>query len=258
MGFILNPYRYATGGGGGSWTPASLGSTLKGWYDADQQVESDGGSVSTFVDRSGSGFNFTGAETNKPLLRYNYVNGKKALDVDAGRSMSASSSLLNGASAATMMCVVKCYADPTSDPDNRAPVGAFTTAASNTCHFYTDGNIYENFGSTTRRNVNPTPTWAAWRIYGVTSATNDWNMWYDGTAIITSGTNTVNTGSTTRRLFDEDPGTSGNFKGQFAELVLCDTALSTLNRQKLEGYYAHKYGLTANLPVGHPYIASPP
>lgn len=255
MGFILNPYRYASGVA--AWSPASLGSTLKGWYDADQQTEGDGNPITTLVDRSGNGFDFTKLSTNGPVLRHNYVNSKKAMDIDAGRGMSGSSSLLNGASAATMMIVVKGFADPTTSPDDEGPIQAFTTAASNKCHFFTDGNIYENFGSTTRRNVNPSTSWAAWRIYGVTSATNDWNMWYDGTAIITSGTNTVNTGSTTRRLFDADAA-AGNFKGQCAEIVFCDTALSTLNRQKLEGYYAHKYGLTANLPVGHPYISSPP
>ena len=34
--------------------------------------------------------------------------------------------------------------------------------------------------------------------------------------------------------------------------------LSTGNRQKLEGYLAHKSGLTANLPADHPYKTTPP
>lgn len=35
-------------------------------------------------------------------------------------------------------------------------------------------------------------------------------------------------------------------------------ALSTVDRQKLEGYLAHKWGLLGSLPVGHPYKVSPP
>lgn len=38
-----------------------------------------------------------------------------------------------------------------------------------------------------------------------------------------------------------------------AALIVSNTALSAGDRQKLEGWAAHKYGLTANLPSGHPY-----
>jgi hypothetical protein len=38
-----------------------------------------------------------------------------------------------------------------------------------------------------------------------------------------------------------------------SEIVCCPVNLSTNDRQKLEGYLAHKWGLTANLPSDHPY-----
>jgi hypothetical protein len=41
--------------------------------------------------------------------------------------------------------------------------------------------------------------------------------------------------------------------GYCAELIDLGATPSTTNRQKLEGYLAHKWGLTANLPAGHPY-----
>jgi hypothetical protein len=43
------------------------------------------------------------------------------------------------------------------------------------------------------------------------------------------------------------------FYGTYAELILVSDVLSTLNRQKIEGYLAHKWGLEANLPSDHPY-----
>lgn len=43
-----------------------------------------------------------------------------------------------------------------------------------------------------------------------------------------------------------------------SEVVSCNTKLSTIDRQKLEGYLAHKWGLTANLPSDHPYKSTPP
>jgi hypothetical protein len=47
--------------------------------------------------------------------------------------------------------------------------------------------------------------------------------------------------------------TSGFFNGDIGELVALPTAASLDTRQKLEGYLAHKWGLTANLPNDHPY-----
>ena len=41
--------------------------------------------------------------------------------------------------------------------------------------------------------------------------------------------------------------------GQLAEVTIFSATLSTSDRQKMEGYYAWKYALTANLPAGHPY-----
>jgi len=41
--------------------------------------------------------------------------------------------------------------------------------------------------------------------------------------------------------------------GIIAEVIISPLAWSSLERQKIEGYLAHKWGLTANLPSDHPY-----
>lgn len=46
--------------------------------------------------------------------------------------------------------------------------------------------------------------------------------------------------------------------GDFAEVIYCSAALSESDRQKVEGYLAWKWGLEANLPVGHPYELAAP
>ena len=45
------------------------------------------------------------------------------------------------------------------------------------------------------------------------------------------------------------------YDGMDAEIIL-STSLTDCDRQKLEGYLAHKWGLTANLPSNHPYLTS--
>jgi hypothetical protein len=41
-------------------------------------------------------------------------------------------------------------------------------------------------------------------------------------------------------------------------VIAVGETLSTADRQKLEGYLAHKWGLKANLPVDHPFKSTPP
>jgi hypothetical protein len=53
-------------------------------------------------------------------------------------------------------------------------------------------------------------------------------------------------------------GLSGSLRGRIGEIVYIDSNLSTLNREKLEGYLAHKWGLTGSLPGGHPYKTTAP
>lgn len=60
-----------------------------------------------------------------------------------------------------------------------------------------------------------------------------------------------------------DSGTGTNasqqfFTGYIAEFIAIQSTLSLINRQKLEGYLAHKWGLTANLPSDHPFKINKP
>ena len=51
---------------------------------------------------------------------------------------------------------------------------------------------------------------------------------------------------------------AGAFDGEIAEILAYQGALSDGDRQKVEGYLAHKYNLDGNLPQGHPYKTTPP
>ena len=58
---------------------------------------------------------------------------------------------------------------------------------------YSNGLIYENFGTTARKNaITPGVTMTAWHIYTVRSASAAYDMRQNGgTTIFTTGTNTV-------------------------------------------------------------------
>ncbi len=49
-----------------------------------------------------------------------------------------------------------------------------------------------------------------------------------------------------------------HWNGNFGEAIICNADLSTSDRQKIEGYLAHKWSLLGNLPADHPYKLSAP
>lgn len=53
-------------------------------------------------------------------------------------------------------------------------------------------------------------------------------------------------------------GLRGSFFGNICEIIVYNIALSSAQRQTIEGYLAQKWGLTANLPGAHPFKSSFP
>jgi hypothetical protein len=52
---------------------------------------------------------------------------------------------------------------------------------------------------------------------------------------------------------------SSGFSGTLSEFMVINAApLSNANRERLEGYMAHKWGASGNLPGGHTYELHPP
>lgn len=61
--------------------------------------------------------------------------------------------------------------------------------------------------------------------------------------------------------YDSANGTVGFqqfWPGYICEFIVTQNTASADTRQRIEGYLAHKWGLTANLPAGHPYKTVPP
>ena len=79
----------------------------------------------------------------------------------------------------------------------------------------------------------------AWQV-----AAGDYALYVNGESKATS------TDSVAPAAFDK---IGGNFSGILAEVVAYDSVLNPGVREKVEGYLAHKWGLTGGLPSGHTY-----
>lgn len=72
----------------------------------------------------------------------------------------------------------------------------------------------------------------------------------------TRGTSTIDTFRLGARF--KSAAEASYFSGTIGEFIVTNGVLSNLQRQKLEGYSAHKWGVNGNLPVAHPYSTTPP
>jgi hypothetical protein len=85
-------------------------------------------------------------------------------------------------------------------------------------------------------------------------------MWRDGNDGVASTVNSASFADSKAMSIGraQSFGEIGWMQGRIAEIVLVGSAVDVSTRQKIEGYLAHKWGLTSNLPSDHPYKTNPP
>lgn len=238
------------------WLPSDLGANLLLWLKGDDLSGSDGSNIAAWNDASGNARNFTQAtEADKPNLEVAELNGLNVVRFTRSNTEFLTGASLSGvATAGSLFQVVKAVTDPGGGGDGGpSHFGSHTT----TNHYtFTDGSIYNGDMSTARKTVgNPTPNTTAWNISGVTSASADWKYYLNGTQIFTTATNTV--GFSTSPELGRTNGVTV-WDGFMAEVVLVSGVISQANREKVEGYLAHKWGITSVLDAAHPYKSSAP
>ena len=239
------------------WTPRSLGGPLVGWYDAASAPGANGESIDRWTDLSGRGNDATQSGAARPTIAENTLDTRKTITFNGTSQYFALPNIFAGHSAGSCYYVIKCTNDPNAD-NLKTGLHHFGTDFLNSSHFtWTDGDIYEAFGTSARKSpVDPTPALTSWRIYHVCSASNDWAMYLDGVSILSTGTNTV--GFEAAPTLGRSLTTTIFFDGRIAEAIYTAQKESTADRERVEGYLAHKYGLQANLPATHPYRTSRP
>jgi hypothetical protein len=227
-----------------TWNPTFIETAL--WLDAADAstVTLNGSTVSQWNDKSGNGRHLAQATaTDQPAYISSGLNGKNVIRLDAGDSLS--NEVVNlpvGSSARTMYAVYT--------PRLRAGVNDILAQgvllqqgrwfrlefrSSPPGDPYFAGYIQDLTDSTA-----PTLTT---KIGGITYDGTTGTLYRDGSQIAQS-TLALNTDG--NRLFIR-------MIGDIAEAVFVSQSLTVTERQKLEGYLAHKWGLTANLPADHPY-----
>ena len=261
----------------GLWSPAEITTAL--WLDAADAstITESGGAVSQWNDKSGSNRHAVQSTlTNKPTSYSASLNSLNVIRYDATDDFM---SLQNtgGLTTATSFYVfavrrssVASAADTVTSRPLLAGVGAsYSIGADSTVIFSGETTVFiqgpdvtpvfPRVGADSANYARQANTAELYDVF-TTSASNSFGARVNGAPIQSYLTN-----QSTGRF---DPGGVGSLAGfniggagagsngaivDFAELIVLTTQPSLETILKLEGYRAHKWGLTANLPNNHPY-----
>jgi hypothetical protein len=273
---LMDPAFLGGLGGGILWTPAQISTAL--WLDAADAstITLNGSTVSQWNDKSGRGNHVSNATAslqptylttewnNRPTLSFTQL-GEHFLFNSAMTSFSANNdytlaSAFEFIQANQSWDMIMGWRQTPNSPVFGTPVLGGMNMDSQIGIHYTDAadvrikvNVTSRLGkkiATVSRSGGTNGNGGAVTVTStgfsqVTYSTDETQTW---SSTITSG---FQVGGRTQG------GTSFGNK-YISEIVGCNTKLSTADRQKLEGYLAHKWGLTAFLPSNHPFKVSPP
>jgi hypothetical protein len=217
--------------------------------------------VTAWRDKSGNGNNATA--TGSPALTQNAINGVQAISTAIGTYFLGPISM-SGPS-------LTCFAIATTNvtlPNNRTPRAdqrLVSLANGANRDFDSTGGVIPLFNwdqtsmigafNNNLGNVNSntivtgTPFMAVSRFDGTTAS-----LWFNGAPGSFPSSPSTNSFTITKYGIGNQANPTIEFwSGFFGEIILFNTALTTSQRQQVEGYLAAKWGLGMNLPTTHPY-----
>ena len=218
---------------------------------------SNGATVSTWVDKSGNGYNATVAPSR---IAGTYSTSFRAVNF----ATSTTGYITNYSASPTNETMFVVFNNPSSSSYNFILIGGVQGARS-----LGAGNAAGSYG-TSVGNLNTQVAWLASTAAGTYTA---------GTTVLTtsqftSSTNTISLNGGTAASGGAPGFTAGRvtylgvdatdasfyYVGYAMEILFYNSALTTTQRQQIEGYLARKWGISisATLPSPHPFKSFPP
>jgi hypothetical protein len=268
--------------GGALWTPLNMASVPQIYLDAqDSAVTNVSGACSEIsnLGAMGSNGNFSQSTAgNRPSIVASALNGKTILSFDGADdrmqgASTAQKALFRNVTAAWVYAVVKKRTTDASDTTR--VIASASDGTSVATRFIADvgfggtGGANKPFLGAKRLDAGANATLLSpdaisgtfyMVMHEVNYATRAGRIYTNG-ALATENTSLIDTAGSTSDADSQQPLVIGSFPSQasgfadadLAAIVISNTTPSAADIDRLFGWAAHKYGLTSNLPAGHPY-----
>ena len=242
------------------WLDASDSSTLFDATTGGSAVAADG-AVARWEDKSGNRLHVAQpTANNRPLRRTSQFNGRDALEFDGSNDSFAfsSSTLLVAGSIASnhtysMFAVANADAVGTNNANSWTNDAIWGEGGSLASLFLRSNNTvgaYNYDGSDD--NATASYTAGALAMFGSELSGGSIRIRVNGGSETATASGT-NTGMQAFNLGRQGNTDTTTFDGRIAEIIFFRQALNAGQRQVIEGYLAHKWGLVNDLPATHPY-----
>jgi len=253
---------------GNPWLPSDLAS-IETWYKADAIPAGDrsGGLVNRWISSAGS-FPLTASGAARPQFIENGAAGKPVVRFDGVNDglLRGSSSLLRNPNGGAIF-VVRRHASPPTTTRAIAYLSTGTRASPPRLALISnqigraEASARRLDGEATSLATAPSPSSTAFQLMaGVADySVGNLTQWIDGSVAGTVSMTTGSTSNTNAIGFSLGRGVSvgSYFAGDLAEVLLVRGTLTTCDRQRIEGYLAHRWGIATSLPANHPFRTVP-
>ncbi len=247
-----HPFKSAAPLRGELWTPAQLSGGTALWLDASDTstFTTSGGVVLQWRDRSGNNRHANQALTSAMPARVDAaLGGRPALVFDGTNDVLVISSY-SVPQPYEMWAAFSLPVDPVAEADLWGSVNPVVVTRPR----WQDGGstrlVYAGGNLTAPRLTVGSHVWGA----GFNGASSFDRL--NGTLAATGNAGTWSLGGGTRIGMGQN--TSIYLRATVGELLIVPASLSVADRERLEGYLAHKWGMAANLPANHPFKSAPP
>lgn len=268
---LLNPPRTTPQIGSRLWQPSQI-SGFQLWLDAADTttLTLSGTSVTAWRDKSGTGLNVSqGTTALQPTYNATFLNGFPSIRFTAVSGSSyqelttGTTNLFNSIS--NLNCFFVLHLLSSSTPPNPSPFSiqnkvSFYLSGLNNAAQFSGSNVWTFNGSSFVANQNTSITSNLSQQICLSLASGSQQLFTNGvvggaqTSDFAFGSGT----SLVLRIGYSGYNTNDGFNGYLSEVLLYTQALTTAQRQQVEGYLAWKWGLQANLPSNHPFKLWPP
>jgi hypothetical protein len=248
---------------------------LVGWYDSldltamaqnsdGTGVVAVGDPVGYWADKSGAGNHVTQATpANRPTATASAVNGKTALVFDGSNDSLSRTGYTSQTSLSGLTRIMVVSSSQVSMA-TRTLTSGLAEAGGGQCFFTTGSSpavircSINTYHLDVARQGDTIPLRVYESVYD--GAAGTMKTFYSGTEVASGAGAPATTSATAGPILwiGSNVGINNFINGPIAEYLIYDRALTTTERQKIEGWLAWRWGLQAQLPSNHPYAYSFP